>query len=889
MTAVDSVIADNLATSRLTVTLKDSFSNPVSGKQVIFTSLDQGLIFEQSSQFSNALGQVTGTVRSNRAGQKRISANLGGETPVEISFANVTFLPGPPKQMAGYSSSAIIVNSGTVTRDSMAVLVTDALQNPVANIPVTFSITSGSGYILESRLSIFTTSTSRLGVASAHLVAGAKIGEPIVVQATSAHPQLTSARVNFVITVVNGVPALVQKHSGDGQTGPAGTELAEPLTVRVIDSKNEPVAHVAIRFTAQESGAEIVSLNPMETDYLGLASARCKLGFRAGDPPQIVGAQIVGSPLSTNFIAYALGQGPAQLEVLSGNEQEGIAGKQIPQPLQVRVADDYGNGVASVMVHFRLADQMGSGQVAIDSVRTDISGRAALQPVLPTLKGEYIYIATSPELPGKDAAFHCTVQPDAAWRMAKYANDYQSMTAGRELNYPVIVVVTDQYDNRVANESIGFTALDNSGQAVLATVPSDASGLAACRWVLASAPKTNTLMAFKLGLRNSPVQFTALGVLNKFPQFTDLPAQPLRIEYNKPFAMAVKAVDGDGDALRYSVRVAPAVANAVFDSLYSHVFTWKPTVRQKGSYKLNLRVEDGRGGFDVDSLLVSVVGDSAPVFTSVFPADRLLPLTYPQNQLFTCAAIDYDNDPIAFTWYVDGVPRATGPRFEMVSSHYSKGSHYIWVIASDGVKSAQSEMWEIMVDAVELTSFTAAAEPYRGVIVRWSTGRETDNLGFDLLRSTLERGPFVRITTALIPSREEGQYSCQDSSAVAGERYFYMLEDVSRSGARMRHGPIEVSLRLPESFALEQNFPNPFNPQTAIRFQLPKADKVLLVVFNNLGQQVRVLLDSKLNAGYHAVVWDGRSDQGERVGSGIYYYRLVSPRYQEMKKMVLVK
>lgn len=887
LTATDSVTADNLSTSRLTVTLKDSFTNPVPGKQLLFTSADLGLTFEQPGQLTNALGQVTGTVRSSRSGAKTILVKLS-DSGVTVASAQLTFLAGPPKQLAAFSSSAITVNAGTLAHDSLAVLVTDALQNPVAHVPVTFTLTSGSGYLLESRLATLVTSTNTSGIARAHLIAGQKVGEATVVQASSSHPQLVNAKVNFIATVVNGIPARVHKIGGDGQSGQVGSELPVPLQVQVLDSKNDPVANVAIRFSAQDSGAAITSVNPVLTDYLGQASARYKLGYRAGEPPQLISAQITGTTLSASFIAYGSGEGAKKIELYAGNNQEGVAGKTAPEPMQARVTDSYGNGVARVLVLFRRADPSGGGQTLIDSMRTDLNGIVRLQPVLPTLTGEYVYIATAPQLPAQSAAFYITVGPDAAYRLDKYAGDYQSMTAGRELNYPAVVQVTDQYGNRVPGTTVQFVASASSGQVLTPAVITDGKGLAACRWILAAKPKTDTLRAFRLGLHNSPLQFTALGVLNSFPNFINLPAQPVRIEYNKSFALTLWAEDGDGDRLHFTAQLAPAVANASLDTTLGAVFTWKPTVRQKGSYQLNLRVHDGRGGFDVDSLLVSVIGDSAPVFTSLYPAGDPPPLAEGATQIFTCAASDYDGDPITFTWYVDGTAKASGPRFELSASRYGKGPHQVYVIASDGFKETRSRTWDIRT-SVELNAFSAAAESYQGVIISWRTTRETDNLGFDVLRSTVERGGYIKITSRLLPSREDGAYTFRDSSAVAGTRYFYMLEDLSRGGTRMQHGPVAVTLQLPDRYSLEQNFPNPFNPATAVRFQLPRADRVQLVIVNTLGQQIRTLVAGRIEAGYHAVIWDGRDDRGERVASGIYYCRLVTAGFQAVKKMLLIK
>ncbi|OGG55371.1 MAG: hypothetical protein A3F84_06175 [Candidatus Handelsmanbacteria bacterium RIFCSPLOWO2_12_FULL_64_10] len=99
-----------------------------------------------------------------------------------------------------------------------------------------------------------------------------------------------------------------------------------------------------------------------------------------------------------------------------------------------------------------------------------------------------------------------------------------------------------------------------------------------------------------------------------------------------------------------------------------------------------------------------------------------------------------------------------------------------------------------------------------------------------------------------------------------------------------------VSIRdVPEKFTLSQNYPNPFNPVSQINFGLPEDTRVRLVIYNLLGQQVRVLVDEQMEAGYHSVAWDGRAEGGRPVGSGVYFYRLEAPGFAETKRMVLVK
>lgn len=94
----------------------------------------------------------------------------------------------------------------------------------------------------------------------------------------------------------------------------------------------------------------------------------------------------------------------------------------------------------------------------------------------------------------------------------------------------------------------------------------------------------------------------------------------------------------------------------------------------------------------------------------------------------------------------------------------------------------------------------------------------------------------------------------------------------------------------PNDFALAQNFPNPFNPTTSIAFQLPQQAEVSLVIYNTLGERVRVLTSQSYAAGTHQLTWDGKNDNGSEIGSGIYFYRLTAnQQFVDMKKMVLLK
>jgi hypothetical protein len=97
------------------------------------------------------------------------------------------------------------------------------------------------------------------------------------------------------------------------------------------------------------------------------------------------------------------------------------------------------------------------------------------------------------------------------------------------------------------------------------------------------------------------------------------------------------------------------------------------------------------------------------------------------------------------------------------------------------------------------------------------------------------------------------------------------------------------STSLPQAYELFQNSPNPFNPETQIKYDLPATGQVQLTVFNILGQRVKVLVNGVQEAGHRSATWDGKDDLGKEVASGIYFYKLQTDNFVKTKKMVLLK
>ena len=94
---------------------------------------------------------------------------------------------------------------------------------------------------------------------------------------------------------------------------------------------------------------------------------------------------------------------------------------------------------------------------------------------------------------------------------------------------------------------------------------------------------------------------------------------------------------------------------------------------------------------------------------------------------------------------------------------------------------------------------------------------------------------------------------------------------------------------LPDNVVLYDNFPNPFNPMTVIRYALPEDDLVNIIIYNTMGREVKTLINGQRTAGYHSLQWNASNDAGAPISAGIYLYMIRTGDFVQTKKMVLLK
>ena len=94
---------------------------------------------------------------------------------------------------------------------------------------------------------------------------------------------------------------------------------------------------------------------------------------------------------------------------------------------------------------------------------------------------------------------------------------------------------------------------------------------------------------------------------------------------------------------------------------------------------------------------------------------------------------------------------------------------------------------------------------------------------------------------------------------------------------------------IPNAFALHGNYPNPFNPTTQIRFDLPYRGNVNIHIYNMLGQKVKVFSMPNTPPGRHAITWNSTNQKGQALSAGVYLYQMISEDFVKTRKMILLK
>ncbi len=266
---------------------------------------------------------------------------------------------------------------------------------------------------------------------------------------------------------------------------------------------------------------------------------------------------------------------------------------------------------------------------------------------------------------------------------------------------------------------------------------------------------------------------------------------------------------------------------------------------------------------------------------------------------------------MAVTSEIDELQRLNEPAevasddWTLIANHVNNDGDYTWNVPFGyfpnarvritllwfGFKVGSSEvpfMIEMPV-ATRLQSFDVTMEDGSAVL-RWETSFEAGMEGYQVVRSEQETGRYDAVTKDIVRasgSTSGGTYEYRDESISANRTYWYKLREVADNGLGSEYGPYSVTYRVTNK--LDQNVPNPFNPTTVIKYAIASDNAVNLTIYDVAGRKVRTLVNERQRADAYRITWDGSNDTGQKVASGVYFYKLVAGKFTQTKKMVLLK
>ena len=292
-----------------------------------------------------------------------------------------------------------------------------------------------------------------------------------------------------------------------------------------------------------------------------------------------------------------------------------------------------------------------------------------------------------------------------------------------------------------------------------------------------------------------------------------------------------------------------------------------------------------------------------------------------ESHVDTLSATDPDNDPITYSATSDTnavtasitdsiltiTPNANWNGVANIKAYASDGNSkdstsFVLTVTSVQDAPAAFEWVSSALDSINITKDNVSSD----YTLKWTESVDVDNDTIDyIMYAKIGIYPFQEIydTTALtlpIPYEEIAESAFEGLPGNAATVRFTVwahdgIDSVQVSGEdrvlyvnRYEYLSTE-SEGVPVEFALHDNYPNPFNPTTQIRFDLPEMANVNLIIYNMLGQKIKSFNIQSAPAGYHAVTWNATNDLGLPVSAGIYLYQLQTEGFIKTKKMILLK
>ncbi|MGD1046046.1 MAG: FlgD immunoglobulin-like domain containing protein [Bacteroidota bacterium] len=818
------------------INLFDSELNPKQGDTVLISLTKQSSSVHDSLLTPFIIIDTNKTVLASvRLGEKVGTYTLTARAKNNVALSSsqvLTAIPDvPAKMIAGANFFEDTI--GTVI-PQLSALLSDKYDNSISNALVRYSTDTTIAGTADSAI----VHTDITGKASNRFTIGTKAGTYNV------YATLNGLQDTFKITVKPGIAQNILVAGGLGQ----GKEILQPLdsvfTVRLTDragnSRPNDTVFFAITDTPLNTKGVSLSNTLAITDVNGFASTRLTLGDKVGSYKIKASSRRLSTPVE--LVATAMHGSAKTLVYQMGRGQQQQILKQLDTAFVVQIRDIGGNPIPSKSVQF-VIDTIPTGAwgyALTDSVSiTDSSGYARTWLKFGSKIGTYGVSAKSTALSyDTTIRFSARAYHGIAKILAHQSGNGQVGQIGDTLN-PFIVLVSDTGGNAVPSTQVAFSILPHDTLAKHDTLTvfaatTDSNGYASTSLVLGNKPGQYTVKASAAGVKDTI--FVARAIIlyadvnhDNYRNIGDLTAIIDHV-LGRKLLTGYEFINADMYPRHADGTVGDGIVDirdvqVCLDSLLKN--GWNPTCNYLQSNVGTMsKVEGGSVPLTSGSTFLTSKTDSCYVQTTYIGSRFSLKNTIPIKGL---QAVIYMKNTASLDTTDIIFSRASMMKAN-VKSVGKEVSVILWNVNNSPIEPGDSAIFRL---PIQLTNNNIDS-----IHVLMSSGSNNEVL---LLNS--------------------------------------MQEDIRNS--------------IPRDWMLYQNYPNPFNPTTTIEFDVPevagKIPRVAVQIFNILGQKIKTLEHGIHDTGRDKVIWNGTNENGVRVASGVYFYRLLAGEYASTKKMVMLK
>ena len=805
------------------------------------------------------------------------------------------------------------------------VTVTDFYGNPIPGFAVTFVVDSIPSGATGYSLSIANAVTDSSGQASTVLTLGNTSG---LYRVRASSGSLTGSPRTFTATATSAAAAMASL-SGNNQIDTIRATLA-PFQIEVLDGASNSVPGIIVNFAitgrpAGEAGSAL-SAASATSNGLGIAGTVLRLGNKAGlYEVTATTASLPGIQIKFNATAQA-GAATALLAQAGTTTQQDTILQSLDSLLTVQIVDVGGNPVSNVNVQFAVAvaPAGATGQsLTTTSMLTDTTGVASTRLTLGSKIGLYQVVATSGSISNSPFTFSAQALWGAPAFLTELSGSGQSKPVTATLDTAFTAQMTDVGGNGIPGLAVQFT---------VSSVPAGAVGFGLTRTIDTTDANGNASTILTLGTKAGLYRIT--GITPALP--ADTAAFVAKAASGAAAQLLATSGDGQGQPAAsflsqpFVVTVHDVFANPVEGATVQFTVTSSPAGASGQQVNPATTVTDSLGRALTTLRLGSLPGNYV-VTASVSGAT---PAQFAATALFILADVnnDFGVDIADLTSIIDHILQKrilTGLDSAKADVNSDGAINVLDVVRIQNSilgtvtlpKTSSSSIPASVMRA--LASITGELE-ITPVGVRLNLTNDIPLKGVQLIMRL--KTPASVTKTDVVFSRaasmdffvnSQGQdvrmvaYNLQNMPIEAGSgsivRFPLKLADTTDVDSvyaiiSAADTTFDIALRVPltlkqsiypSAFRLLQNYPNPFNAETKIEFEVPDVEgrfvRTLVQVFNLLGEKVKTLARGEHASGHYTATWDGTDDQGIKVPSGVYFYRLVSKDYVTAKKMIMIK